>query len=92
VSHAYAHITEFGQPVEVGGMQISPGDLLHGDCNGIHSVPFSVVDRLPAAVDEIRKHEAQLLSLCEDPEFSIEKLEEALRISLDWIPDLEVLQ
>ncbi len=90
VSHAYAHITEFGQPVEVGGMQISAGDLLHGDCYGIHSVPFSVVDRLPAVVDEIRTHEAELLSLCGDPEFSIEKLEDALRISRGWSPHPEV--
>ncbi len=27
VSHAYAHITEFGQPVEIDGLKISSGDL-----------------------------------------------------------------
>ena len=35
VSHAYAHIIEFGEPVEIGGLKISSGDLLHGDRHGI---------------------------------------------------------
>jgi len=30
VSHAYAHLEEFGEPVEIGGLMISSGDLLHG--------------------------------------------------------------
>jgi hypothetical protein len=35
VSHAYAHIEEFGEPVETGGSKISSGDSLHGDRHGI---------------------------------------------------------
>lgn len=89
VSHSYAHITEFGKPVDIGGLQISPGDLLHGDCNGVHSIPLSIIDRLPAAVAEIAGHEAELISLCGDPEFSLEKLEQALRKSIAWSPELE---
>jgi regulator of RNase E activity RraA len=87
VSHSYAHITEFGQPVSIGGLQILPGDLLHGDCNGVHSIPFSIADRLPDAVAGIEKHEAELISLCEDPDFSFERLEEALRKSRNWSPE-----
>jgi 4-hydroxy-4-methyl-2-oxoglutarate aldolase len=90
VSHAYAHIIEFGQPVEIGGLQISSGDLLHGDCNGVHSVPLSVADQLPAMLETIQEHEAEMISLCADPEFSIGKLEEALRKSRNWSPGLEV--
>jgi 4-hydroxy-4-methyl-2-oxoglutarate aldolase len=90
VSHSYAHITEFGKPVDIGGLQISPGDLLHGDCNGVHSIPLSIADRLPAAVADIARHEAKLISLCGDPEFSLEKLEKALRKSIGWSPEPEV--
>ena len=53
VSHSYAHIVEFGMPVDIGGLKIAPGDLLHGDLNGIHSIPFSIADQLPALVGEI---------------------------------------
>ena len=39
VSHAYAHIIEFGEPVEIGGLKISSGDLLHGDRHGVLTIP-----------------------------------------------------
>ena len=44
VSHAYAHIVEFGEPVEIGGLKISSGDLLHGDRHGVVNIPLSVAD------------------------------------------------
>jgi 4-hydroxy-4-methyl-2-oxoglutarate aldolase len=39
VSHAYVHIVEFGAPVEIGGLKIQSGDLLHGDLHGVQSIP-----------------------------------------------------
>ena len=89
VSHAYAHITEFGAPVHVGGLKISHGDLLHGDCNGIHSIPLPVAGRLPGIVEVIRAHEAELIALCRSQDFSIEKLKDALQKSSKWSPQPE---
>lgn len=86
VSHAYAHIVEFGVPVHIGGMTISPGDLLHGDLNGIHSVPVAVTRRLPDAVEKIVTHETELIALCRRPDFSIGKLLDALRKAGKWSP------
>jgi regulator of RNase E activity RraA len=79
VSHSYAHIVEFGVPVHLGGLTIAPGDLLHGDLNGVHLIPPAVIGRLPAAVEEIKAHEAELIALCHKPDFSAEKLASALR-------------
>jgi len=39
VSHAYAHIFDVGDAVRVGGMEIRPGDLLHGDRHGVLPYP-----------------------------------------------------
>ncbi len=39
VSHSYAHIIEMGEPVEIGCLQIRPGDLLHADCHGVQKIP-----------------------------------------------------
>jgi 4-hydroxy-4-methyl-2-oxoglutarate aldolase len=47
VSHAYAHITEFGEPVEIDGMKISSGDLLHGDRHGVLTIPLSIAAEIP---------------------------------------------
>jgi regulator of RNase E activity RraA len=48
-SHAYCHILHVGLPVRVGGLVVRPGDLLHGDANGVTSIPPSIA----AAVAEI---------------------------------------
>lgn len=89
VSHSYAHIVEFGAPVNIGGLKISTGDLLHGDLNGIHSVPSAVTGRLPGIVEKIKAHEAELIQLCQARDFSIEKLQEALHDSLKRNPQAD---
>jgi regulator of RNase E activity RraA len=40
VSHAYIHIVEMGGPVEIGGLKIKSGDLLHGDIHGVQTIPI----------------------------------------------------
>ncbi|MGA2596511.1 MAG: RraA family protein [Bryobacteraceae bacterium] len=78
VSHSYAHIIEFGEPVDIGGLTISTGDLLHGDRHGVLKVPYGVVDGLPAEVAHIQNREAELIRFCQSPEFSLGKLEPIL--------------
>ena len=41
-SHAYCHILHIGLPVRVGGLVVQPGDLLHGDANGVTSIPVEI--------------------------------------------------
>ena len=41
-SHGYGHIESIHVPVSVGGITVFPGDLLHGDCNGVTSIPNSI--------------------------------------------------
>jgi 4-hydroxy-4-methyl-2-oxoglutarate aldolase len=79
VSHSYAHIIDFGEPVTVGGLRISPGELLHGDLNGVLSVPLQITGNLEQAVRDIVTREAELLDFCRSPEFALEKLIEVLK-------------
>lgn len=41
-SHGYAHMVDLGVPVAVGGIIVFPGDLLHGDCNGVTVIPDQI--------------------------------------------------
>lgn len=41
-SHAYNHIPDIGVPVHVGGLTIYTNDLLHGDCNGVTTIPHEI--------------------------------------------------
>jgi 4-hydroxy-4-methyl-2-oxoglutarate aldolase len=51
-------ITEVGGPVEVAGLPVRPGDLLHGDGDGLVHVPVDQPERLLELIDETRAKEA----------------------------------
>jgi len=79
VSHMYAHIAEYGYAVEIGGLRIFPGDLLHGDRHGVHTIPFSVAADIPRAAAQIVAEERQIRDLCQSAEFSLDRLENMFR-------------
>jgi 4-hydroxy-4-methyl-2-oxoglutarate aldolase len=79
VSHAYVHIVEIGKPVEVDGLTIRSGDLLHGDLHGVQTIPMDIASRIPAVAARISAEEQALIALCRSPEFSIQKLRAAVK-------------
>jgi 4-hydroxy-4-methyl-2-oxoglutarate aldolase len=78
VSHAYIHIVEIGGPVEVGGLKIQSGDLLHGDLHGVQTIPLNIAAQVPAVAAKISAEEQALIALCRAPGFSLEKLRAAV--------------
>ena len=74
VSHAYVRVVQVAQPVIVGGLEVRPGDLLHGDRHGIVNVPASIVSDLPAAVRAIELDERETIAFCQSPGFSFDGL------------------
>lgn len=79
VSHAYAHIFQFGTAVEIGGLKIEPGDLLHGDQHGILKVPIEIASGIPAVARELLEKEQRLIAMCRSDDFSLDKLRELFR-------------
>ena len=41
-SHGYCHIKQLDVPVRAGGLTIEPGTLLHGDRNGVTTIPDEI--------------------------------------------------
>ncbi len=78
VSHAYVHILEIGKPVEIGGLKIQSGDLLHGDLHGVQSIPLNLAASIPAVAARISARKRALIALCRAPDFSLEKLRAAV--------------
>lgn len=74
VSHAYAHIFQFGIPVEIGNLKVEPGDLLHGDRHGILKVPVELASKIPTVAREIQEKEQQIIAICRSADFSLDKL------------------
>ena len=79
LSHAYAHIIEFGAPVEIGGLTIQSGDLLHGDRHGVHKIPLGIAAEVPAEAARLSIEEKELMDFCNSPRFSLEGLAIRLR-------------
>jgi regulator of RNase E activity RraA len=79
VSHAYAHIVEFGEPVEIDSLKISSGDLLHGDRHGVVNIPLSIATEIPVEAAKIRDREQELVRFCRSTGFSLQELSERIQ-------------
>jgi regulator of RNase E activity RraA len=77
VSHAYVHLVDFGKSVKIAGVEIRPGDLLHGDKHGVCVIPLEVAPRLAAACARVEELERPLLEMCRSDKFDLEEYLEA---------------
>lgn len=67
-SHAYCHILNVGLPVRVGGIVVSPGDLLHGDVNGVTQIPLGIADAVAELAPQFVDAERIVLDYVNGPE------------------------
>lgn len=74
VSHSYMHVVEVDGIVEVGGLRVAPGDLLHGDQHGIVHVPTALADKIPTTAARIHEREREIVKYCHAADFSLEGL------------------
>jgi regulator of RNase E activity RraA len=79
VSHAFAHILDFGGAVEIAGLPIATGDLLFGGSDGLLSLPASIVEEIPRAAAAMQLKEDHVIDFCRSARFSIEGLRELVR-------------
>jgi 4-hydroxy-4-methyl-2-oxoglutarate aldolase len=76
VSHGYVRTETVGEPVTVGGLTVSPGDLLHADRHGVLLIPAEIARELPAAADRVIAAEQDFIGWVRSPEFDPERLGE----------------
>ena len=73
-SHAFSHVEAFDLPVNVAGMPVRTGDLVHADRHGAVVVPLAAVRDLPAAARKVAAREAKILAVARAPGCTAEKL------------------
>jgi 4-hydroxy-4-methyl-2-oxoglutarate aldolase len=76
VSHAYVRVEAVGEPVEIGGLVVAPGDLLHADQHGVLKIPLEIAAELPAAADRVIETEQALLRWVRSDDFDPDLLAE----------------
>jgi len=79
VSHAYAHIFDVGAKVVVAGMDVHPGELVHGDQHGLLTIPAEIAAELPKVAAELQIQEERVIEFCRSGGFSVAKLSQITR-------------
>ncbi len=76
-SHAWVQVVDTGKPVEIFGMSVANGDIVHADRHGAVVIPKQYLDKLPAAIDLMARREKVLLDVARRPDFDLSALKDA---------------
>lgn len=76
-SHGYVTIMHVHEPVHVGGITIYPDDLIHGDCNGVSTIPREIADELLDVADPFVQAEKVILDAMHSPHPTVAMLKAA---------------
>ncbi|MFN2157298.1 MAG: RraA family protein [Anaerolineae bacterium] len=76
-SHGYNQILSVHVPVHVGGITVHPGDLLHGDRNGVTTIPGNIAHQVAHACAEFAAAEGVVLDCLKSGSVSPEALAKA---------------
>ncbi len=78
-SHAWVHAVDFGGQVNVAGMIVNSGDLIHADRHGAVVVPHGLERKVIEAATLIARREAVIIAAAKQPGFTVEALKRAMR-------------
>jgi regulator of RNase E activity RraA len=76
-SHGFVHVLDFDQPVDVFGLAIKPGDLIHADRHGALVIPDVVIPDLHTAIKKLLETEKLVLDPARAPGFDFDAFENA---------------
>ena len=76
-SHGFVHVREIDTPVNIFGMTVTPGDLIHADRHGAVVVPNEVIPILKDSIHKLFASERLILDSAEKTEFSFDDFKKA---------------
>ncbi|MBT3466233.1 MAG: RraA family protein [Rhodobacteraceae bacterium] len=76
-SHGFVHVQEIGTQVEVFGMTVTEGDLIHADRHGALVIPEDVISTLEKAIEKLLSTENLILKPARGMGFDFELFEQA---------------
>jgi len=77
-SHAWTHLVDFGTQVNVFGMTVQSGDLVHADRHGAVVIPQDAARKVPEAAALLMRREAVILTAVKAPGFKLADLKKAI--------------
>ena len=87
-AHGYMHLLELHGPVQVGGIDVYPNDLLHGDANGVTTIPRHIAGDVADACADYAAAEAVVINTAQSGSASLAELRDAYGEMASRIADL----
>ncbi len=87
-AHGYMHMLDLHVPVQVGGIDVYPDDLLHGDANGVTTIPREIAADAADACAEYAAAEAVVISTAQSGSATLTQLRDAYGEMKTRIADL----
>tara|TARA_Y100000294_G_C8295300_1_gene232451 strand:- start:147 stop:506 length:360 start_codon:yes stop_codon:yes gene_type:complete len=78
-AHGQFQVVDVGVPIVVSEVEVLPGDLVHGDENGVVKIPLEIAGKVPQAAAEIAYREKQIMNFAQSDDFSLEGLRKIQR-------------
>ena len=72
-AHGNFGLDETNVPVEVGGVLVNVGDVVHADMNGVVVFPMDLVDHVIAEAKKVTARESEMMDWVNSDEFSLDK-------------------
>lgn len=66
-AHGYCHLLHVGLPVRIAGQVVRTGELLHGDENGVTSIPLDIANEMADVADEFVGLEREVIEYMQGP-------------------------
>ena len=76
-SHGFVHVRSVNQPINIFGMNIKSGDLVHADRHGAVVVPTDVIDDLETSILKMQQTERLILDPARKKGFDFDAFETA---------------
>ena len=76
-SHGFVHVREIDAPVNIFGMTVTPGELIHADRHGAVVIPNEVIPILKDSIHKLFASERLILDPAEKTEFSFDDFKNA---------------
>jgi len=87
-SHGFSTIVALNETVRVGGIAVRPGELLHGDANGVTTIPHEIASEVAGAAAEYVACEQITLDYCKSGERDVRAYSEARQAMMRGIAEL----
>ncbi len=82
IHHAALRVRSINQPVEVGGVVIRSGDVIHGSSEGVIKIPKACLDQLPERAAKMRAFEHEAHFIMRQPDIPVRQKPKLVRALL----------